>query len=130
MAKNILWFRNFPHGRFGNAAFQYLFARYAEQVVGCELILGDAVSNEESILPWKLFNIESYDLQIQAALKAGLCQQIKLGEKRSSSPKNDIGEIKKHFEENIDIMAEDIYEDDYDENIDYLDENVYETNEE
>lgn len=100
MAKNILWFRNFPHGRFGNAAFQYLFARYAEKVVGCELILGDVVPNEESILPWKLFNIESYDLQIQAALKGGLCHQIKLGENRSSSPKNDIGEIKKHFEKN------------------------------
>ena len=39
-------------------------------------------------------------------------------------------DINNPFEEHIDFMDEDIYEDDYDENIDYLDENVYETNEE
>lgn len=39
-------------------------------------------------------------------------------------------DINDPFEEHIEFMDEDIYEDDYDENIDYLDENVYETNEE
>ena len=39
-------------------------------------------------------------------------------------------DINNPFEEHIDFMDEDIYEDDYDENIDYLYENVYETNEE
>jgi hypothetical protein len=96
MSKNILWFRNFPHGRFGNAAFQYLFARYAVEVLGCELILGE-VLNEESLLPWKLFSIGNYDLQIQAALMAGAGHKMKLGENRSSSPKNDLDVIKKHF---------------------------------
>jgi hypothetical protein len=95
-SKNVLWFWNFPHGRFGNAVFQYLFARYAEKQLSCEIVLGGGEKGD-CALPWALFDLDDYSTRVAEISKSGKIPKKKLGEIRSRSPQHDIDEIREHF---------------------------------
>jgi hypothetical protein len=88
---NIVWFYTYPEGRFGNAAFQFVYAKYLEKL-GYEVILGNLSQPSSYNLPFELFDIP-YRNTIHASE-----HKFFLGEERESGPYRSLQMIKSHFD--------------------------------
>jgi len=97
-ARNIVWFKEFPKGRFANAAFQFVFARYVERKLGCTVVLGDQ-PKPESALPSQLFGLPGRPSGAEAAGAQASFGPLTLAQTRRAGPDPDIARIRQHFEE-------------------------------
>lgn len=87
---NTIWFHKFPEGRFSNAAFQLVFARYLEKL-GYNVIFGNVNSPNDYSLPWDLFNITANSISYSSK------HELFLGEDRQFGPSESIRAINLHF---------------------------------
>ena len=90
-----VWFWNFPIGGFANATFQYLFAKYIEEALGCKIILG-GIDTSPTIL-WELYDLPNHRKELAGIGNKLTGQKLFLGRSRQSPPKNDLEKIKMHF---------------------------------
>jgi hypothetical protein len=88
---NIVWLYNYPNGRFANAAFQFVFAKYLEKF-GYTVIIGNSNHPKLDTLPWDLFNISDKNISYTDDHK------VFLGEERDLGPSNSLKLIKAHFD--------------------------------
>jgi hypothetical protein len=88
---NIVWFYTYPEGRFANAAFQFIYAKYLEKL-GYEVILGNEHHPRPYNLPWELFDIKSNYTPYSSE------HEVFLGEERDFGPSVSIEIIKSHFD--------------------------------
>jgi hypothetical protein len=86
---NIYWFKQFPHGRFANAIFQLVFARYLRISTGKTVALG---SSQGALLKnlQEAFGIPEVDDQTIQTLTSLSIGKLTLGRNRSSPPLQDI----------------------------------------
>ena len=104
----IVWFWNFPIGGFANATFQYLFAKYIEQALGCKIILG-GINTSPTIL-WELYDLPDHRKELASIRNKLSSEKIFLGMDRKSAPRNDLEKIKMHFSyASDDVMLVDGY---------------------
>jgi hypothetical protein len=87
---NIIFFENFPLGRFANACFQILYAEYLKKL-GYTVILGSPKRPRSTDLPWELFDLEENNNDL-ATLWRGF-----LGEERSAGPEPSLQIINEYF---------------------------------
>jgi len=90
-----VWFWNFPIGGFANATFQYLFAKYIEQALGCKIILG-GINTSPTIL-WELYDLPDHRKELASIRNKLSSQKLFLGRNRQGAPRNDLEKIKTHF---------------------------------
>lgn len=88
----IIWFWNFPIGGISNAIFQYLFAKYIEQVLGCKIILG-GIDKSPTIL-WELLDLPDHREELSTLNTTLLREKIFLGMDRTSTPRHDLEKVK------------------------------------
>ena len=86
---NIYWFKQFPHGRFANAIFQLVFARYLRISTHRTVALG---SSQDALLKnlQEAFGIPEVDDQTIQTLTSLSIGKLTLGRDRSSPPLQDI----------------------------------------
>ena len=88
---NIIWFYAYPDGRFANAAFQFIYAKYLEKL-GYKVILGNENHPRPYNLPYELFDIPDNHTPYSSEHK------VFLGEERDSGPSSSLQTIKSHFD--------------------------------
>jgi hypothetical protein len=88
---NIVWFYTYPEGRFANAAFQFVYAKYLEKL-GYKVILGNKDHPRPYNLPWELFDINDNHISYSSEY------EVFLGEERDFGPSISIEIIKSHFD--------------------------------
>ena len=96
-SKNIIWFHDFPSGRFANSAFQFLFIKYLEQLVDCQIIVGHFHRLPDE-LPWQLFDLPDHHKLLTEDIRQSVHEVLVLGINRAESPTNDVDIIRAHFE--------------------------------
>lgn len=69
--RNVIWFEQFPRGRFANACFQFLYAQYLKKL-GYDVVLGSPALQKETELPWQLFDLRHNTQIITTNAKAFL----------------------------------------------------------
>ncbi|QWD06444.1 hypothetical protein G6719_03940 [Polynucleobacter paneuropaeus] len=95
--KKIVWFDNFPNGRFANALFQYIFAKYIEETTDYQVIIGSPHKNI-SEFPWILFDLPNHFESIHQFQIKRLTTPLLLGGNRSISPEKDREKIITYFQ--------------------------------
>ena len=90
-----VWFWNFPIGGFANATFQYLFAKYIEQDLGCKIILG-GIDTSPTII-WELYDLPDHRKELAGIRNKLSSEKLFLGRNRQGGPRNDLEKIKIHF---------------------------------
>ena len=94
--RNIVWFSNFPNGRFANAAFQFWFATYLKKKRDYQVIIGHP-ERPTTDLPWVMFNLPNHTHAIAMLPREEIPSSMQLSIDRSESPETDLMKIDKHF---------------------------------
>jgi len=97
VSERILWFREFPQGRFANAAYEFLFMKYAERKLGCKLVFGERKTTNW-YLPAMLLDLRKQDESITDMLKNEEIDTIKFKNFSRRKPQEDIEEITRYFD--------------------------------
>lgn len=95
-ARNIIWFKNFPNGRFGNSIFQFIFAKYAECALHCDLIFGETTELALHGIGY-LLSIGNQDAKFSLLNGKTIYQTLFIGEQRTTGPDPDLNKIEQHF---------------------------------
>lgn len=96
MIKNTVWLYNFPNGRFANAAFQFLFAKYLEETSQFDVIVGDP-KIKSSHLYWHLFNLPDHKTLLADLANRPPAQVLSLSNDRRNGPEADLAKINDYF---------------------------------
>ncbi|QWC97591.1 hypothetical protein G6729_04000 [Polynucleobacter paneuropaeus] len=96
-AKKVVWFDNFPNGRFANAVFQYIFAKYIEETTDFEVIIGSPHKNITEF-PWILFDLPNHFERIHQFQAKQNISSMLLGGNRCDSPEKDKEKIVTYFQ--------------------------------
>jgi hypothetical protein len=88
-SKNLIWFKNFPNGGFANSVFEYLFIKYIQQELKCEILLGHN-NDRNFIMPRALLNIEEYYFENTDATASCISETVFLAGDRRKGPENDL----------------------------------------
>lgn len=94
--RNTVWFSNFPNGRFANAAYQFWFATYLQQVRNYRVIIGhpDKLATD---LPWAMFDLPDHTQDIAQLSDRHAHAPLQLSLDRSEPPESDLLKIDRHF---------------------------------
>lgn len=98
-SSNTVWFSNFPNGRFANAAFQFWFASYLQQVRNYQVLIGNPEVPTTEI-PWSMFNLPDHTPAISLLPEKSFGSPLQLSLDRSDLPEFDVLRIDQHFEHN------------------------------
>jgi hypothetical protein len=96
MIKNTVWLYNFPNGRFANAAFQFLFAKYLEETSQFNVIIGDT-KIESSHLYWHLFDLPDHKTLLADLADRRVAHVLSLSHDRRHGPGADLKKINEYF---------------------------------
>jgi hypothetical protein len=99
LPKNSIWFKNFPNGGFANSVFEYLFIKYIQQELDCEIILGHKYDNN-FIMPRALLDIEDYYFENLLISNMNYVESVTLSGDRRKGPENDLTLLKDLFNKN------------------------------
>jgi hypothetical protein len=97
-SEKIVWFYNFPHGRFANAVFQYMFSEYIKNSRPYQVVLGSSITNVDLNQGlWDLFNLPHVNKIFESVTISDQIHSIFLGENRNINPDKDIEIIDSYF---------------------------------
>lgn len=92
--KSTIWYKNFPAGRFANAAFEYCFLRYLTFKTNCRIVIGDG-SNPESYVAQNLLEYKP-NYSVLGNLDELTYQSIRFPADRSIPPNTLLELMEKH----------------------------------
>jgi hypothetical protein len=97
-SEKIVWFYNFPHGRFANAVFQYMFSEYIKNSRPYQVVLGSALPNLDlNQHLWDLFDLPDITQNLENISGSDQIHSIFLGENRNINPDMDLEIIDSYF---------------------------------
>jgi hypothetical protein len=99
MTKNTVWLYNFPNGRFANATFQFLFAKYLEETSQFDVIIGDP-KIKSTHLYWHLFSLPDHKTLLADLTNRAPFQALSLSDDRRNGPEADLKKINDYFSTN------------------------------